>query len=712
MTQRDAELTDDDIADESARDVTDVRRRPSPATSMGTEEVHCVHAATCGGCPLIEQRYDDQLSTKRARVVKALARYGSLETCFTETVTPAEPRSNYRTRAKLVVGSSGRVGLYAKGGGHQVLDIPECRVLSPVVARVAELLRQQIALSEETGGPLAACEPGSSGKGMLRAVDLRELAEPKDDPRVLLTLVVVRERALEAMPALEAAAARLRELEPAIAGVAVNFHDGDSPQILGSETRVVAGATHARDRIGKTLHLATYGSFVQAHRGQAAKIHEVLIGALGTRKAGTKILDLYGGSGAVALALAQDNAKVELIESFAPAVDLANRAAREANVSVSAKASDVGEAVQRLADRGERFDGAVINPPRRGMAPDARRAMAKLAIPVLAYVSCEPETLCRDLDHLTRLGYVPTQVRPFDMIPLTEEVETVVILRHVGMPSPRVIYEDAEILAIEKSGSEGLDESDDTSLTARVRKHLAPEAVHLPVSDHSASGIAMFVRNAGLRDAWLAAMQSSTTRQVYLAGVRGVVPNKGAIQRDLRDGTSHRSARTRYRRLAIAARHSFVRAVPEGGHPHQVRRHLAAIGHPVLGDARYGHAPTNRFFEEKNGLDRACLHIVRVEFDHPTTSERMILDSPLSGDLRMVLERLGGEETLRFLENKQALGQAGASSNGPSSSGPASHKSVPPDSFAEVDIVDTDSALELDPSPASVRPIITTDDEG
>ncbi|MFO0663385.1 MAG: methyltransferase [Polyangiaceae bacterium] len=697
MTQHDPAEPSGSDSDESSRDVTDVRRRrPSPPAA----EVECTHAATCGGCPLIENRYDDQLTVKRGRVVKALSRYPSLELCFTETVSPAEPRAHYRTRAKLVVGSEGRVGLYAKGGGHQVLDIPDCRVLSPAILRVTEVLRQFMTAAEAAGTALSAYE--SSGKGTLRAVDIRELAPPDGPAGILLTLVVVKDRAFAALADLEAAAARIREREPSIVGVALNFHDGDSPQILGSETRVVSGVTHARDYIGSTVHLATYGSFVQAHRGQAAKIHELLVQVLGTRKPGTRILDLYGGSGAVALALAKDNAKVELVESFAPAVELANRAAREANVSVNAKASDVGEAVQKLVDRGERFDGAVINPPRRGMAPEARRALARLGIPVLAYVSCEPETLCRDLDHLARLGYVATQVRPFDMIPLTEEVETVVVLRQMGAPAPRVLFEDEEILAVEKGGSEGLDEADPTSLTARVRKHLAPDAVHVPVSDHSASGIALFVRNAGYREAWLAAMQAPTTRQVYLAGVRGVVPNKGAIQRDLREGGTHRSARTRYRRLAIAARHSFVRAVPEGVHPHQVRRHLAAIGHPVLGDARYGHAPTNRFFEEKNGLDRACLHIVRVEFDHPTTGSRLVFDSPLSGDLRMVLERLGGEETLRFLENKQALGQAGQSS-------PPSQRSLAPDSF--IDIVDRGSALELDSSPHSIRPLILTDDD-
>jgi 23S rRNA (uracil1939-C5)-methyltransferase len=122
------------------------------------------------------------------------------------------------------------------------------------------------------------------------------------------------------------------------------------------------------------------------------------------------------------------------------------------------------------------------------------------------------------------------------------------------------------------------------------------------------------------------------------------------------------AARTRYRRLAVAAGHSLLRIAPEQGRTHQIRRHLAAIGHPVVGDDRYGHATTNRFFEEKNGLDRAFLHCVRLEFDHPDASTRHIVEAPLPGDLRAVLERMGGRDALRLLDRESALGTAGAQS--------------------------------------------------
>jgi 23S rRNA (uracil1939-C5)-methyltransferase len=181
-----------------------------------------------------------------------------------------------------------------------------------------------------------------------------------------------------------------------------------------------------------------------------------------------------------------------------------------------------------------------------------------------------------------------------------------------------------------------------------------------------------------------------------VAATRGVTPSKGAITRELREEGRMYPARTRYRRLAVASGHSVVRVIPEQGRTHQIRRHLAAIGHPVLGDDRYGHIPTNRFFEEKNGLDRAFMHCVRIEIDHPKTSVRLMVEAPLPGDLRAVLERTSGPGTVRFLDHKNALGTSGSLSSMP----------PPPDSTH-----DRGSVLDVDASSPTMRPESIADDE-
>jgi 23S rRNA (uracil1939-C5)-methyltransferase len=656
--------------------------------------VACEHADRCGGCPIIALPYGEQLSLKRGRVVQSVARYPALELVYTEAVAPAEPITAYRTRAKMIVGPGAKIGLFAKGGGHQVVDIPTCRVIAAPLAKVADGMRARSLADAESGGPLAPFDP--AGGGVLRGLDLREVVTEKGAaPKVLVTWIVQRER-VTSVDALRAAAERFMTEEPAVVGVSANFHEGEAPQILGAETVLLAGVPNARDALGASVHLATYGSFVQAHRGQAARIHGMLEGALGLARAraegrAPRVLDLYGGSGAIALGLAVAGANVHLVESFAPAVAHAKQAAEQQGLKMTGECGDVSGAVRALVDRGEKFEAAVVNPPRRGMSATAREWLSRLEPQMIAYVSCDPDTLARDLDHLLRLGYATTELRPLDMIPLTDEVETVAILRRTAIPTPRVLYEDDEILVVEKGAHEPTTPQGEYagSLLARARRIPgAAEAVPVHRIDVGTSGLVVLARKQELVAKWQEILVGPNARKIYVAATRGVTPSKGAITRELREEGRMYPARTRYRRLAVASGHSVVRVIPEQGRTHQIRRHLAAIGHPVLGDDRYGHMPTNRFFEEKNGLDRAFLHCVRIELDHPRTNARLMVEAPLPGDLRAVLERTSGPGTVRFLDHKNALGTSGSLSSLP----------PPPDSTHE------GGALDVDASTPTIHP--------
>jgi 23S rRNA (uracil1939-C5)-methyltransferase len=140
-----------------------------------------------------------------------------------------------------------------------------------------------------------------------------------------------------------------------------------------------------------------------------------------------------------------------------------------------------------------------------------------------------------------------------------------------------------------------------------------------------------------------------------------------------------------------------LRVVPDQGRAHQVRRHMAAIGHPVLGDDRYGHGPANRYFEEKMALDRSFLHGVRLEITHPDTGLRHVFDAPLPGDLRAVLERMSGPDTLRFLDHKEALGR---------------RSSMPPELSELSSDAGGEAPLDVDATSATVVPPAIGRDDG
>jgi 23S rRNA (uracil-5-)-methyltransferase RumA len=630
--------------------------------SLSTERVHCDHADRCGGCPILHLSYDEQLAFKGHRVSHALARYPSLKHAAPEPVCPARPIVGYRTRAKLVVGPDGSIGLFAKGGGHRVVDIPRCRVLSPPLARVAEALRGLLRADATQFG----ARSGSAGAdgAAFRAVDLRETNDggTNSASRVLVTFVIDRSRGTD--PALLQDLARvLMRKAPEVIGVAVNFHEGVVPQILGGETRTLAGVASALDRVGSSMHFATFGSFVQAHRGQAERAHAMLAEAIGlssqagSRPQRARVLDLYGGSGAIALGLARAGAKVTLVESFAPAVAQANAAARSQGLDVDTVCADVAGALRSLRERRERFDAAILNPPRRGTSVAARQELARLEPGVLVYASCDPDTLARDLAHLARLGYETTSIRPLDMIPLTEEVETVAVLRRAPVPPPDVVYEDAEAIVVDKSAHEPTSPQGEysDSLSARVRRLVgAEQASPVHRMDVGTSGVALFARRLDGVAKWRRAFESPTTRKSYITVARGITPSKGVVEKSLRDNGDLASARTRYRRLAILAGHSVLRVTTREERAHQVRRHLASIGHPVLGDERYGHAPTNRHFEEKTGLDRTFLHCVQLDIDHPDARTSLAFETRLAGELLAVLERMGGRGAIHLLDGKDS----------------------------------------------------------
>ncbi len=605
---------------------------------------------------------------KRERVVHAASRFPSLEAVYVREAEPAPSEVAYRTRAKLMVGPGSELGLFAKqgesGDDHVVVDVPGCVVLSPALRDVAAELRASLPAFRE-----AIVAAGLSAEA-LRAFDLREVvAHPgADGPRVLVTFVVAQGEA-DATRALAAVAARLMATLPVVVGVALNHHDGASPQVLGDRTELLAGTSESRDRVGEAEFPATFGAFVQAHRAQAARIQERLIAAASSLPAGARVLDVYGGSGVLAVALARRGYRVTTVDSFAPALRYLEGVAADQGLPVRTLAGDAAEVLSSLAKEGDSFDLVVVNPPRRGLHPLVREALAKLGAPRVLYVSCDPDTLTRDLDHLALLGLFPAELAPYDLIPLTDEVETVAVLERRAFRAPHVIAETDSMAVFDKAAHESTVPSIDcgAQLLARVQRIEGfDHAWHVFDLETGVSGPVVFGRTKSDALRWVDTLRTHDTRRIYVGLAKGITPIKGVVNKSYlgRQGESA-TTRTRYRRLAVVAGHSIVRIVAEVGDPVALRRHLASIGHPLMGDDRFGHAASNRYFQERHGLDRLFLHLVRIECTSADTGERLYLESQLAGDLRMVLERVAGHEALRLLEGRNALGHEGFSSMPP-----------------------------------------------
>ncbi len=622
---------------------------PDGPEDAGDAPVQCPHASRCAGCPSIDLDYNAQRDAKRSRVARALGRYPALAGIAVANTEGASPRVAYRTRAKFTVGvaadGSTAVGLFDRDGTHRTVDIPSCVAIAPVLTQAADAVR---ALVRDPPAHMRKLFTPVERGGALHAIDLREVRSQDGRTQAIVTLVLDEPLSVPEGTLMEAAK-RLQHDLPTIASVAVSLHATGRPTVLGGVPHVVLGPLAVRDTIvGRVYALASPGAFVQAHRDQAARIYARVGELLAQRTGGLtgrKVVDAYAGAGALGLTLASRGARVRMIESFLPAVDFANEAAHAQGLDARATHGDVGEVLLAWAAAGKRPDAVVLNPPRRGVSPDVRDAVGRLGPRVLVYVSCEPMSLARDLDHLERLGYHAARAEPFDLMPQTPEVETVVLAVRGEIPAPPVLYDDPEVIFVDKGPHEPVTAQGEHafSLMARVHERLSlPEAVPVQRLDEGTSGVCVLAKSSQHLAAWTEALSRDDAVKSYIALVRGIARDSGTNRAPLIERGKALDAVTRYERLEVIGGHSLVRVTPETGRKHQIRRHLAQLEHEVLGDARHGHAPSNRHFAEKYLLDRPFLHCAKIELTHPHTGERLVVESPLPGDLASVLERLRG----------------------------------------------------------------------
>lgn len=597
--------------------------------SADTRIVRCPHARPCGGCPLIDRPYDAQLERKRERVRESLARYETLASIEVLSPHAAAPIEGYRTRAKFAVGAGGTIGMYARE--HAVVDVPECKVLSTTMRDALASLRARLKAPAGSRALVARADGGA-----LRAVDLRAVRAPTSpsQERLLLTLVLERGRCDDA-EARAACEALVRD--GVVACAAVSWHDGASPQLLGATPEVLAGPRSMRDELDDDglWSYAAPGSFAQAHRATAAAIRRSLRHAIErereARAGPARVLELYAGSGALGLSLAKAGMDVTMVESFAPASSAAEDAARAQGIQrARAIAIDAARFARDEARRGERYDAVVINPPRRGVERAALDAIAALEPAVVLYVSCDPETLARDLATLRDAGYAAEEALPFDMIPLTDEVETVVVARRTSEAAPgvREVYCDERLAVLD--GGAGVRVR---ALQWAARVPRWSEAVAIAGADGDESGLVVVAR--ALTDARSITDEPMIESLRCEAWVKSIARDKGVIERRTRE---RREARTRYKRAKIAGGHSEVRLVIERGDTGSARAHLAQLGHPTLGDEQHGDRATNAFARERLGLDRTALHVRAI--DLRVDGVTRTLRARDAGDLALLEARL------------------------------------------------------------------------
>ena len=222
-------------------------------------------------------------------------------------------------------------------------------------------------------------------------------------------------------------------------------------------------------------------------------------------------------------------------------------------------------------------------------------------------------------------------------------------------PTLGVLYRDDTLLIVNKPAGLVVHRgwATDRITALDLARKLAGQWVY-PVHrlDRGTSGVLVFGLSPDVARSVEESFAAELVSKRYFALVRGMAPDNVHVDHPLAKDKDKPKvpASTDVARLehyevendetGVRRRYSWVEAQPLTGRPHQIRRHLKHINHPILGDVRYGKSEHNRLFRRLFGLERMVLHAASVAFPHPSSGERIEVQAPLPAELSTLLEAL------------------------------------------------------------------------
>ena len=367
----------------------------------------------CGGCPLLALPYREQLAKKQARLQELLGGFAPVKA----VQGMAEPL-HYRNKAIASFATQrGKLvcGLYAEGT-HRVLPGADCllqeEILNKTLAAVLDAARacRWTAYDEDRG------------TGLLRHTVLRSSCSGK----VLVTLVTPGPD----LPGSKNFCTALRKKAPWVVSIVQNINPTRSSAVLGSREKTLYGPGFVLDTLCGTQFAISSRSFYQVNRTQTEVLYKKAL-ELAKLTGRETVIDAYCGIGTIGLCAAPLAKQVIGVERNPAAVkDAAANARRNKIANARFVCADATEWMAAAAGEGLHPDVVFLDPPRAGSTPECIAAVNKMKPRRIVYVSCDPETLARDVAAFTRLGWRAAKFCPVDLFPQTKHVETVVLLSH------------------------------------------------------------------------------------------------------------------------------------------------------------------------------------------------------------------------------------------------------------------------------------------
>ena len=385
---------------------------------MSNTEINrsCPYVKKCGACHIGDRTYEEELAQKKRQVETYIKKY-----CPVTGMVGMYYPYHYRNKVHAVFGRYKEevvAGTYEEGT-HCIIPIKNCLIEDEQASKIIETVTDLIksfkiwVYNEDT------C------RGLMRHILIRKGMSTKQIMVVLVT-------AGPEFPHKNNFVAKLRQLHPEITTIIQNINDKTTTMVLGEKNKILYGNGYIEDVLCGLRFRISPSSFYQINAAQAQVLYKKAIHAAALTGSET-VIDAYCGIGTIGMVMAAKAKRVIGIELNGDAVRDAKANAKHNNINnIRFVAADATEYMTRMSENGERADVVVLDPPRSGSTEAFVKAAASIAPERIIYISCNPETLGRDLEWFQKAGYRAVSAEGVDMFAFTNHVEAIVTMQRRG----------------------------------------------------------------------------------------------------------------------------------------------------------------------------------------------------------------------------------------------------------------------------------------
>lgn len=368
----------------------------------------CSHLPACPGCPRFGACEPAPDALAQLRTLSAL--YAA------QLDVRVGARRGFRHRARLAVrGRKGtpKIGVFA-AGTHRVVDIPRCEIHHPLINQVASALKASMRELQLTSYSEA------SNAGLLRAAQVVVERSSQTAQIVLVCNATSVDSAAPLLVALQ------RRLGAQVHSLWWNGNSDITNRVMGPLYVRFAGPEHVVERIGGADVFFPPGAFGQNNLDLFDRMVEQIHANI---PAGSHVVELYAGTGAIGLGLVQRGEAVVFNELGAASLAGLARGLEQLSAEQRGRVHVEPGPASRAARHVRRDSVVIVDPPRKGLDPEVVAALGVRAPERLFYVSCGLASFLRDAAQLAAQGLALESVTAYDLFPYTEHVETVAAFR-------------------------------------------------------------------------------------------------------------------------------------------------------------------------------------------------------------------------------------------------------------------------------------------